>query len=319
MAKTYVSDLKNGDTVTSTFSIKYKKPPKKYSGGYMFEARLADKSGEITAKYWGGGDEEAVSRVYESFDTEDVIEVTGRVSEFRGKLEVALDDKSTLKKLDPLEYDLADFIATTEKDIPEMYSKIKSKIDSVDDHNLKSLLLSFFDDPDFSEKFNKSPGSMSRHQNYVGGLLEHTLNVTEICEKILEIHPKLDRNLLITGAILHDIGKIYEYTVSTNIDVSREGMLRGHLIIGESMAVEKIKHIPEFPKKLALKVSHMILSHHGQHEYGSPKKPQLPEAFALYYADELDAKVSYVIHLKEDARTEDPWVYTRDFGHIYLE
>jgi 3'-5' exoribonuclease len=168
-------------------------------------------------------------------------------------------------------------------------------------------------------EFKKAPAAMHRHQNYVGGLLEHTLNVVKICQRIHEIHPHLDYSLLLTGAILHDIGKIKEMKMSTSIDISEEGMLLGHITIGVEMLTEKIKKLERFPMQIKLKLTHMVLSHHGRLEYGSPKTPQFPEAHAVYFADEIDAKVDYLLRLKEEAETEDPWIWKRDIGHIYLK
>lgn len=314
----FVKDLRVGDNVDSIFAVKYKKPPKEYTSGFWSEFRVSDKSGEITAKYWGDRDEERVKEIYEGFHTNDVIHMTGRVSEFRDKLEIALDTTSIIRRCAPSEYDMGDFVPKTSKDIDQMMRELLEIADFVKNSHLRSLLRSFFDDEEFVEKFKNCPGSMHRHQNYVGGLLEHTLNVVKLCNTMYILHPSLDRDLLLTGAMLHDIGKVGEYVVTTSIDVSEEGMLRGHLIIGEQMVLGRIGRLASFPETLRMKLAHIILSHHGYNEYGSPKKPQFPEALAIYYADECDAKVDYCLRLKKDAETEDPWIYTKDFEHIYL-
>ncbi len=314
----FVKDLRMGDNVDSLFAVKYKKPPREYASGFWFEFRVSDNSGEITAKYWGDRDEEQVKEIYEIFQTDDIIHITGRVSEFRDKLEIALDTTSTLRRCDPSEYDIGDFVSKTSKDMSQMMRELLEIVDLVKNPHLKTLLHSFFDDESFVWQFKNCPGSMHRHQNYIGGLLEHTLNVVKLCNSMYILHPSLDKDLLLTGAILHDIGKIKEYDVTTSIDVSEEGMLRGHLIMGEQMVLDRIGRLENFPDILRMKLAHILLSHHGHNEYGSPKKPQFPEALAIYYADECDAKVDYCIRLKKEAETEDPWIYTKDFKHIYL-
>jgi 3'-5' exoribonuclease len=318
--KQYVKDLKPEEKVDSFFAIKFKKPLKSYAKGYMFELRVSDMTDEITAKYWGDEDQDAVQDLYDSFTTGDVVYLTGSLNQYRGAFEIAMSkvDGDVLRKANAQEYHIDDFVAKTPKDIEEMTKRLLKKVESVSDKHLRALLESFFKDKAFLDKFKFKPASMHYHQNYIGGLLEHTLNVVEFCETAAKLFPELDRDLLITGALLHDIGKIEEFNVTTSIDVTEAGMLRGHLIIGEEMVSEKLKKLMGFPEVLSNKVKHIILSHHGKNEYGSPKEPQFPEALAVYYADEFDAKVALYVKLKEEARTEDPWIWTKRTGHIYL-
>ncbi len=319
MTKTqFVKDLKSGDIVDSIFAVKYKKPPRPYTSGFCFEFRVSDKTDEMTAKYWGDRNEAGVKEVYERFQTGDVVHITGRVGEFRGNLEISLDTGSTVRRCAPTEYDIENFVAKTDKNVEQMMSELMSMVNSIENPYLSALLNSFFQDANFVEGFKRCPGSMHRHQNYIGGLLEHTLNVAKLCNAMYAVHPALDRDLLLTGAVLHDIGKIREYAVTTSIDISEEGMLIGHLVIGEQMVLDRIGKLENFPEVLRMKVAHIMLSHHGLNEYGSPKNPQFPEALAIYHADECDAKIDYCIRLKKEAETEDPWIYTRDFKHIYL-
>ena len=169
----------------------------------------------------------------------------------------------------------------------------------------------------FDENGPGQLSDMARH--YIGGLLEHTLAVTKIVDALASVHPRLDRNLALTGAILHDIGKIREFATTTSIDISEEGMLRGHVVIGEQMVLDKIKEIEGFPTTLKLKIAHMILSHHKELEWGAPKKPQFAEAVAIHYADDADAKLYQFITLKENAKTEDPWIWDKRIGHVFLK
>jgi 3'-5' exoribonuclease len=292
MKKQFVKDLKTGEQVDSAFSVKYKKPPRKYRYGYLFEFRISDMTDEMTVKYWGDNNENEVRKLYDSFNTNSVVRIKGMVDEY-----TSIDEDTT-----------------------KMMGKLIAIIKTIENKSLNSLLFAFFSDEAFVSEFKKAPASMHLHLNCLGGLLKHTLNVVWLCQKIFEIHPQLDRDLLLTGAILHDIGKIKEYKVTTNIDISREGMLRGHIIMGEEMIMERANNIPDFPQNLKLKVAHIILSHHGELEWGSPKKPQLPEAIAVHFADNCDAKVEQYIRIKEEALTEDPWVYSKRFKtSIYLE
>lgn len=316
----FIRDLAIGTAVRDVFAVKYKKPPREYARGFVFEVRLSDITGEITAKYWGDRNLALVRKLYDSFSADDVVYLTGVVKEFMDRPEIALSKESRDMIIRKSDYDIRDFIHTSGRDAGKMMAELLGIVRSVGNPHLNALLESFFvTDAAFVEKFRNSPGSMARHQNWIGGLLEHTLNVARICGSICDIHPKLDRDLAITGAILHDIGKTHEYRMSTSIDISEEGMLLGHIVLGSELVRDKIEAIQGFPEDLKLKVLHVVLGHHGALEHGSPKKPQFPEAIAVFFADDTDAKLDYYIRLKEEARTEDPWIYNKDLGHIYLK
>ncbi len=315
----FINQLKDGEVVNDFFAVKFKKPPRPYEGGYYFEIRLSDMTGEITAKYWGSADRKEVLDIYNSFSNGDVIHITGVVVQYRDRMEISMHTQDLLRRVSRDEYNIEDFVARCPKDVEKVKDELIGFIDSVTNPHLKALLDSFFRDETFMREFERAPAAMHYHQNYIGGLLDHTVNVAKICDVIHSIHPKMERDLLITGALLHDIGKVKEFEVTTSIDVSREGMLIGHIVLGKEMVMEKIKSLNGFPDLLALKVAHIILSHHGKNTYGSPKTPQLPEAMAVHLADEMDAKLSLMIRYREEADTEDPWVWTKMFGHIFLE
>ncbi len=319
MKKQFIKDLKSGDRVDSVFAVKFKKPVRNYVKGYMFEVRVADKTGELTAKYWGDNDEKSVQKLYDDFEKSDVIRVTGTANEYMGRLEIGVSktDRDVLEKT--REYDITDFVASSERDIDEMMKDLTNIVDSVKNSHLKTLLETLLKDKKFIGRFKSSPASMMYHQNCIGGLLEHTLNVVKICETLCDIYRGLDRDLLVTSAVLHDVGKIFELETTTVIDVSEDGMLRGHTIIGEEFVNERIKKIIDFPETLRLKLLHMILSHHGEKRFGAPKEPQLPEGVALHYADWCDAKVDIYLKIKSEAKTEDKWIWDRKLGHIYLK
>lgn len=316
----FIQDLKEGDEVDSLFSVKYKKPPKAYSKGFMFEVRLADRTGEMTAKYWGPKDEVAVRALYQGFESDDVIRVRGAVSSYRDALEIGIshDKKGHIEKVPKGAFDIGDFVARASRDVDQMTSLLMAHVRKVQNKHLQALLAQFFSDEEFVARFKAAPASMWLHCNWVGGLVEHTLNVVQICEFLAKQYPKLDRDLMLTGALLHDVGKLEEYEVSTNIDVSEDGMLRGHIIIGAEMVSRACEKVEGMPKNLRLKVLHLVLASHGQPEFGSPKRPQFPEAVAVHFADDADAKLEQYIAAKEGAETEDPWVYNKRLGHIYL-
>ncbi len=315
-----IKDLKEEDKVDSLFAVKFKKPMREYVNGYMFEVRVADRTGEITAKYWGDRNIASVQTLYNTFKKGDVIRLTGTVSEYMGNLELGISkvDGNIIEK--SKKFALKDFVESSPRDIDEMLIELGNVIKTVKEPNLKTLLDAVFKDEVFISKFKLIPASMMYHQNCIGGLLEHTLNVVEICETIYRIYPTLDRDLLIAGALLHDVGKAFELEISTVIDVTEDGMLRGHTIIGEEFVMEKIKNIKDFPEVLRLKIAHIILSHHGELEFGAVKKPQLPEAVALHYADYCDAKVDIYLRAKKQAKTEDLWIWDKLIkGHVYLK
>ena len=185
---------------------------------------------------------------------------------------------------------------------------------------LRSLLDSFMSDPEFKKQYKTSPAAMYIHHPVTGGLIEHTAEVVKICKLLTEIHPSLDKDLLLTAAILHDIGKIHEYTINTGIDQTRKGMLIGHTYIGAQMINTRIQELDEFPENLHDKLTHMILSHQGKAEYGAGQTPKTPEATALHHADNLSAQLTQYIRAKKDARTtgfKSRW--NRRTGAVYLE
>jgi len=320
MEKQFIKDLKNGEFVKSFFSVKYKHPPKDYKNGYMFTLGLADKTGEIELTYFGGTDKQKVDEIYNGIKEGDVIFTKGYANDYKGKLKISVNKgPENIRKAKPEEYNLDMFIPVTNQNVEKMFSEIKSKIDSITNVHLRKLLSKFFEDSQFVAAFKKAPAAMYKHHACMGGLLEHVWGVVRLCETEAEIHPSLDRDLLLTGAILHDIGKIKEFIVTTNIKQSEEGMLLGHVLIGEQMILEKINTIDGFPEMLKNKLLHIIISHHGKKEYGASIEPAIPEAVVVFLADMLDSQVTQYIRAKKDANTEDFRTYNKSLGSIYLK
>jgi 3'-5' exoribonuclease len=316
----FVRNVTLGDDVDDVFSVKYKKPPRKYANGFMFEVRVADRTGDITVKFWGPADEASVRRIYDAFRDGDVVRIKGQATTYRDVMEISVNAESggLVRPVQSSEYSYGDFVGSSEKDPNQMMTQLNSHIEKIENPHLQRLLSSFFSDEGFVDKFKRAPASISIHANWIGGLLEHTLNVTDICDFLTKTYPKLDKDLLLAGAILHDIGKVIEYSVTTNIDESTDGMLRGHIVAGAEMITGACENIPDFPENLKLKMAHMILSHHGKPEQGSPKKPQFPEAAVVNLADDMDAQIEQYIRVKGEAQTDDQWAYSKRLGLIYL-
>ncbi|MFB6216277.1 MAG: OB-fold nucleic acid binding domain-containing protein, partial [Candidatus Aenigmatarchaeota archaeon] len=225
MKDQFIEDLKEGDSVDSKFSVKYKKSLREYKNGYMFVIGLADKTDEIEAKFWGGDNKEKVKRLFESIDPGDVVKVKGTASVFQNRLQINVEE-GDLERTD--DYDIEDFVQKTEKDIDGMFEELEERYEDLDNVYLKELMQRFFDDEEFVKKFRESPAAMYYHHAHIGGLLEHTLDMIKMAETLHGAHPRLDRDLLLVGCFIHDVGKIEEFDVTTNIKQSRGGLLTGH-------------------------------------------------------------------------------------------
>lgn len=328
MARKNVRDLKEGDLINEQYSVKFKKPPNAYKNkaGKWFEFRVGDATGEISVKYWGRAGED-VEKVYNSFEKGDIVRVVGNVTKFKDQLSINVDSSSGGRVEKEEIYDIRQFIPTVE-DVEwlddryeDMEKEFINMVRSVKDEWLSALLSAFFDDREFWEDFRNAPASMKRHSAFVHGLMHHTLNVAKICDTVTKMYPALDRDLTITGALLHDIGKMREFSVSTNINMTVEGELMGHVFMGAEMVDEKCRSIDGFPDLLRKKIVHIVLSHHGKLEngWGSAKDPALPEAVAVFLADHTDSQVFQYLKLKHEANTDDDWFYVRDMGHIFLK
>lgn len=312
-----IRDLKPEEKVDGKFVVKFKKPVQPYSKGFRFELRIGGSDGEVMLKFWGPVNESEVQRLYDSIKKDDVIHVKGVASEYKDNIEISVNSFDGIRVCAPGEYEAREFVEEADN-IPGMFDELASYIDSVKNPDLRKVLSAFFSDPVFLEEFKYGTAAMYKHHARVGGLLEHTLAVTRLCAAICERYPSLDRDLVVVGAVLHDVGKVREFEITTGIKTSTEGMLVGHVIIGLEMFYNRTKDM-DIPGDLKLKVRHIILSHHGELEYGSPKTPSFPEALAVHCADSLDAGLTQMLSHKENPGTEDDYVYTKDFGNVYLK
>jgi len=317
MKEKFIKDLEENEKIESEFSVKYKKPLRPYKNGWMFVLGLSDKTGEIEAKYWGGKDKDFVKSVYDQISTGDVLRISGSIGEFNGRLQINLEEGGSLKKVEI--FDIEDFVEKSKKNVEEMFNDLKKELDEIKNPDLKKLVDVFFEDKEFVESLKKTPAAMYYHHAYIGGLLEHSLNMIKLGKTLKERYGFLDLDLIKFGCFIHDIGKIKEFDVTTNIKQSRRGLLRGHMSLGEEILIEKISKIDGFPEDLKHKLLHIIISHHGSRENGSVLPPMFPEAAAVYYLDELDSKIRQYVDLKENAETDDFHIWTKRFGQIYLE
>ena len=295
MKSIFVRDLKVGNRIEDFFVLR-KKELKEYDGQKFLKLELGDKSGRVDAVLW-----EQAEKYYARAEVGDIVQIRGSTTTYKDSLQITLEN---LKKAEE-KVKLSDFLPSTEKNIEELFLMFKEIASSVKNPHLKALLESLVNDSELMENLKQAPGGKLWHHSYLGGLLEHTLMVAQICEKAASLYELVDRDLLITGALIHDLGKIKQYSTSGFIDYSDEGRLIGHIVSGYDLITRKIEKINDFPEELALKIKHLILSHQGQLEMASPVVPQTLEAIILHYADELDAKSGAFTHIIKREKLKD--------------
>lgn len=280
----FIKDLKPGDRVADIYMCKHKQSATTKNGKEYYSVILQDKTGTVDAKIWEPG-----GAGIDEFDAQDCIDVFGEVTSFNGAIQINV---KRARKCSEEEYDLSNFLPVSSKDNDTMYKELLGIIGTVENPYLKKLLQEFFvNDKDFIEKFRKSSAAKTVHHGFIGGLLEHTLSVTKLCIYMAGAYPMLKRDLLITAAICHDIGKTKELSLFPVNDYTDEGQFLGHIVMGVEMVGEKARNIEGFPELLKQELQHCIVAHHGEFEYGSPKKPAIMEAVALNLADNTDAKM----------------------------
>ena len=279
----YIESFREGDGINDVYLVRFKKSDMTKTGKPYDKLVLSDKTGSVDAMIWDPN-----SSGIDDFDVLDYVFVNAVVNNYQGANQLNI---KRVRKCSEGEYDPADYLPVSSKDIDEMWKQMMNYVDGIGEEHLKQLLKAFFEDEKFASKFKKSSAAKAVHHGFVGGLLEHTLSVTNMCDYFSKAYPLLNRDLLLTAAMLHDIGKIRELSDFPQNDYTDEGQLMGHIVMGAHMAMEKMETIDGFPKKLYSEVVHCILAHHGEYEFGSPKKPALMEAMALHFADNTDAKM----------------------------
>jgi 3'-5' exoribonuclease len=300
MPKQLVSELEPGGEVKSVFLVVRKELRKTKAGAPYLALELADKSGKVEARIWDN-----VPRYKDAFSERDYVAVSGRVERYREQVQVVVN---SLRRCAEEEVDISDFLRVVETDRAELEGELRQAVEEVRNFHLKGLLLNFLNDPDFMRRFTRAPAAKNYHHPYLGGLLEHTANTVRICRMVCELYPEVDRDLLVAAAVLHDIGKIHELEYDRAIDYTDAGRFLGHLLLSDQMIRERIAAMPGFPEDLAMRLRHAVLSHHGELEWGSPKRPKTLEAILLHHVDNLDAKVNSFREIAERAGEGDsPW------------
>ena len=292
----FVNQIKAGQAVEDTFLVREMSRAETRSGKPYLMLTLMDRSGEIAGRLWENAD-----AFLDVCEPGNLVQVNGQAQEYRGTLQVKIE---SVLPADKNEAEIELFLQVSKKNIAEMAGEITSLAKSVQDPFYRKLLLAFFRDSSFFMEFKQAPAAKSMHHAYLGGLLEHTLAVAQLASMLADFYPALDRDLLMTVALLHDIGKTREFAFAAfPFDYTDRGRLVGHLVIGVEMIQERVKTIPNFPEDLATRLQHLVLSHHGRHEFGSPALPMMSEAFVLNFLDDLDAKLNFLGRLEEQATT----------------
>lgn len=279
----FIKDLTEGERVNEVYLCRKKQTALTKAGKPYESLALQDKTGTLDAKIWEPG-----SMGIDDYDELDYVFVTGEITSFQGALQLNI---KRLRVASEGEYIAADYLPCSERDVDEMYQELMALVQSIKAPYMRNLLFSFFEEQEFADKFKFHSAAKSVHHGFVGGLLEHTLGVAKNCDFYAQMYPMLDRDLLLAAAVLHDIGKMTELSPFPQNDYTDEGQLLGHIMIGAKQVEERIATIPDFPAVKARELIHCILAHHGELEYGSPKKPAIAEAVALSFADNLDAKM----------------------------
>lgn len=291
----YIKELRDGEMISEVYLCKNKIVAKTKAGKSYYSMQLQDRTGTIDAKVW------ELNNAIAHFEAMNYIRVDAQVTSFNGALQLNV---KRVRVAEEGEFDPTDYMPCSGKNIEEMYRELTDIISRIENEYLKKLLESFFiEDREFTERFKKHSAAKSIHHGFIGGLLEHTLSVAKICEFMASHYPVIKHDLLVTAAIFHDIGKVEELSDFPENDYTDEGQLVGHIVMGTMMVSERIKQIDGFPATLANELKHCILAHHGELEYGSPKKPALIEALALAHADNMDAKIqtfSEIINANQD-------------------
>jgi 3'-5' exoribonuclease len=304
-SRRFVQQLADGDSVEEIYLAVDKQLRANRNGNLYLQLELRDRTGTIGARLWNVPDPLA-----RSFEAGDFVRVKGKVQLFQGALQMIL---SHLERVVPDRIDLGDFLPHTRQDVGKLYERLLGVLRKLGNVHLRALVESFLSDSDFVRDFCKAPAGVRNHHAYVGGLLEHVVTLLDAADRLAPLYPDLDRDLLLMGVFLHDVGKVRELSCERAFAYTDEGQLIGHIVIGIEMVNEQVKRAEEligerFPPELLLRLKHLIVSHHGTYEFGSPRLPMTPEAIALHHLDNLDAKVhSFVRDIREDTNKAASW------------
>ncbi len=301
MPRKFVQQMADGDGVEDTYLVAEKQYRANRNGNLYIQLELRDRTGSMSARLWN-----APETLFRSFESGDFLLVKGKVQLFQGALQMIL---SHLERVPSESVDLADFLPHTDKDVNKLYDRLQTLLRGLGEPHLRALAECFLMDAELMHAFCRAPAGVRMHHAYVGGLLEHVVTLMEAADRIAPLYPELNRDLLLMGVFLHDLGKVRELAVERGLSYTDEGQLVGHIVLGVELLAQKVQHVGEltgetFPPELLLRLRHLIISHHGAMEFGSPVVPMTPEAIALHYLDNLDAKVhSFSREIREDRGT----------------
>ncbi len=300
MKSLYIADLKPDQPVSSLFLVREKEirtSPR--TGTEWLQLELADRTGTIEAKMWDN-----FAEVAPTFERDDIVKVQGRVKTYKGRNELAIEQ---LRLAGERDYNLEDFLPHTKQNVDEMYKRLRERVVGMSNPWLQRLLAGILDDPAIAAKLKRAPAAMTMHHAYLGGLLEHIVSLCGLARAAAAHYPEADADLLLAGVILHDLGKIDELTYTRAFSYTTEGQLLGHIVIALALVRKQIDAIPDFPRPLAILVEHLLVSHHGSYEFGSPRLPMFREAVLLHYLDDLDSKMGAMRATLESDLGEGEW------------
>jgi len=300
------------EVITSTFVVISKQVKPKKTGEPYLALTIGDRTGQIEAKMWDN-----VETAIDAFEQEDFIKAKGLLNKYKNRFQLTIHK---LRKLNDAEIDFSDYLPKTAKDIGELWRTLAEFVATFQNQQLKALVEAFMADPEIAEAYRNAPAAKSLHHAYIGGLLDHVVSLFRSCDLICRNYPQINRDLLLTGAFLHDIGKIHELTYNRSFSYTTRGQLLGHMVIELEMLQAKLAEVPDFPEELKTLVEHIIISHHGEYEFGSPKLPMFPEALMLHYLDDLDSKMEAMrSHFEREVGLDGPWTgYNASLGRPLL-
>jgi 3'-5' exoribonuclease len=286
--------------ITSTFVVVAKQIKPKKTGEPYLALTLGDRGGQLDAKMWDN-----VEEVLNVFEQDDFLKIKGLVNKYKNRFQLTIHK---LRKLGDTEIEFADYLPKTTKNIDELWQTLTDFVASFQDAHLKALVQAFMADAEIAAAYRNAPAAKTLHHAYIGGLLDHVVSLFRSCDLICRNYPQVNRDLLLTGVFLHDIGKIHELAYNRSFSYTTRGQLLGHMVIELEMLQAKLALVPDFPAGLKTLLEHLIISHHGQYEFGSPKLPMFPEALLLHYMDDLDSKMEAMrAHFEREADMESPW------------
>jgi len=314
MKEFYICDCvrQENKIVTSSFVVVSKQIKPKKTGEPYLALTLGDRSGHLEAKMWDN-----VEEVLNAFDQDDFLKIKGLINKYKNRFQLTIHK---LRKLGDSEIDFSDYLPKTTKNIDELWRALTAFVASFENRHLKSLVQSFLSDREIAAAYRNAPAAKTLHHAYIGGLLDHVVSLMRSCDLVCGNYPMVNRDLVLTGVFFHDIGKIHELTYNRSFSYTTRGQLLGHMIIELEMLQAKLAIFPDFPAELKTLLEHLIISHHGEYEFGSPKLPMFPEALLLHYMDDLDSKMEAMrAHFEREAELDGPWTsYNASLGRPLL-